>query len=118
MSQKKEKNDRQVKVLLSEFHHQILTRKAENAGLKLAPFLRDVLTAEASSSTNKTLRSFPSVHPELVRLIAHVDRNLEVIASRIGDTDFKSSLNLLGKLIEIERRLMEIQNAHKISPTR
>lgn len=118
MSQKKERYDRQVKVLLSESEHQILTRAAESHALQLAPFLHKVLTAKTSLLKNRTFRSFPAVHPELIRLIAHVDRNLEVIASRMDDTEFKSSLNLLEQLISIERRLMEIQNAHKISPTR
>lgn len=84
---------------------------AKSKGVSLSELVRSLLNEQRL----RKLRAVPSVDPALLRELARTGNNLNQISHAINGRQPMPTLALLVRLIEIDRELSAIRQAHKVS---
>ena len=87
---------------------------AESRGVSLSDLVRSLLDGQRRSP--RPQRAAPTVDPELLRELARIGNNLNQLVRAAGQQEPVAAVALLVRLIEIDRELGALRQAHERVP--
>ena len=107
-----------VRIRVTESEKLVWNHAAKAAGVTLSNYIRELMNVtpvNRDPKETRTAKNYYPVDPDLVFQVSKIGNNLNQIARAVNRTGSDYSVEILEKLLIIERMIKQVQDAHKIS---